>query len=172
MRNIVIIVLIIVSYILIGSYMENKVIPDDSIRFRILANSNSIEDQRIKMEVAKTVQKELYGLLKDTKNVDEARGIILDNLDNIKKEVKTTLQNNDTSLNYSVNFGKNYFPTKNYKGINYNEGEYESLLVSLNQAKGDNWWCVLFPPLCLLEAEESSDVEYKLLVQEIIEKYS
>lgn len=172
MRNIVIIVLIIVSYILIGSYMEKKVVPDDSIRFRILANSNSIEDQRVKMEVAKTVQKELYDLLKDTRNVDEARGIILDNLDNIKKEVKTTLQNNDTSLNYSVNFGKNYFPTKNYKGINYNKGEYESLLVSLNQAKGDNWWCVLFPPLCLLEAEESSDVEYKLLVQEIIEKYS
>ena len=52
MRNIVIIVLIIVSYILIGSYMEKKVVPDDSIRFRILANSNSIEDQRVKMEVA------------------------------------------------------------------------------------------------------------------------
>ena len=172
MRNIVIIVLIIVSYILIGSYMEKKVVPDDSIRFRILANSNSIEDQRIKMEVAKTVQKELYGLLKDTKNVDEARGIILDNLDNIKKEVKTTLQNNDTSLNYSVNFGKNYFPTKNFKGINYDAGNYESLLITLNEGKGDNWWCVLFPPLCLLEAEEGTDVEYKLLVKEIIEKYT
>ena len=80
MRNIVIIVLIIVSYIFIGSYMEKKVVPDDSIRFRILANSNSIEDQKVKMEVAKTVQKELYDLLKDTRNVDEARGIILDDL--------------------------------------------------------------------------------------------
>ena len=147
-------------------------IKDESIRLRILANSNTIEDQRIKMEVAKSVQKELYELLKDTKDVKEARTRILDNLETIKKEVETTLQNNDTSLNYRVNYGKNYFPSKNYKGINYNAGEYESLLVSLNQGKGDNWWCILFPPLCLLEAEESNDVEYKLLVKEIIEKYS
>lgn len=152
--------------------METKVIKDESIRLRILANSNTIEDQRIKMEVAKSVQKELYELLKDTKDVKEARTRILDNLDTIKKEVETTLQNNDTSLDYRVNYGKNYFPSKNYKGINYNAGEYESLLVSLNQGKGDNWWCILFPPLCLLEAEESNDVEYKLLVKEIIEKYS
>lgn len=152
--------------------METKIIKDESIRLRILANSNTIEDQRIKMEVAKSVQKELYELLKDTKDVKEARTRILDNLDTIKKEVETTLQNNDTSLNYRVNYGKNYFPSKNYKGINYNAGEYESLLVSLNQGKGDNWWCILFPPLCLLEAEESNDVEYKLLVKEIIEKYS
>ena len=111
-------------------------------------------------------------MLKDASNVKDARNIIVSNLDTIKEQVENTLQNNDTSLNYNVNFGKNYFPTKNYKGINYNEGEYESLLISLNKAKGDNWWCVLFPPLCLLEAEESSDVEYKLLVKEIIEKYS
>ena len=152
--------------------METKVIKDESIRLRILANSNTIEDQRIKMEVAKSVQKELYELLKDTKDVKEARTRILDNLETIKKEVETTLQNNDTSLNYRVNYGKNYFPSKNYKGINYNAGEYESLLVSLNQGKGDNWWCILFPHLCLLEAEESNYVEYKLLVKEIIEKYS
>lgn len=152
--------------------MEKKVIKDESIRLRILANSNKIEDQRIKMEVAKSVQKELYELLKNTKDVKEARTKILDNLDNIKKEIEITLQNNDTSLNYQINYGKNYFPSKNYKGIIYNEGEYESLLVSLNQGKGDNWWCILFPPLCLLEAEESTEVEYKLLVKEIIEKYS
>ena len=96
----------------------------------------------------------------------------INNLELIKKEVKTTLQNNDTELNYTINFGKNYFPTKNFKGINYDAGNYESLLITLNEGKGDNWWCVLFPPLCLLEAEEGTDVEYKLLVKEIIEKYT
>ena len=152
--------------------MEKKVIPDDSIRLRILANSNLPEDQEIKMKVAKAVQNKLFNLLENSSNVEEARKLIINNLDDIKSIVKTTLQNNDTNPNYKVNFGKNYFPTKNYKGINYNEGEYESLLISLNKAKGDNWWCVLFPPLCLLEAEESSNVEYKLLVQEIIKKYT
>jgi len=48
---------------------------------------------------------------------------------------------------------------------------YESLLVTLGSGKGDNWWCVLFPPLCLLEAEESDKIEYKFFVQELIEKY-
>ena len=172
MRNIIIIVSIIITYILIGSYMEEKVIPNESIRLRILANSNKIEDQRIKMEVAKTVQKELYSLLESTKNIEEARNKIINNLEQIKKEVKTTLQNNDTELNYTINFGKNYFPAKNFKGINYDAGNYESLLITLNEGKGDNWWCVLFPPLCLLEAEEGTDVEYKLLVKEIIEKYT
>ena len=172
MRNIIIIVSIIITYILIGSYMEEKVIPNESIRLRILANSNKIEDQRIKMEVAKTVQKELYSLLENTKNIEEARNKIINNLEQIKKEVKTTLQNNDTELNHTINFGKNYFPSKNFKGINYDAGNYESLLITLNEGKGDNWWCVLFPPLCLLEAEEGTDVEYKLLVKEIIEKYT
>lgn len=152
--------------------MESQVLPEETIRLRILANSNSVEDQRIKMEVAKTVKEKLSEILTDVVDIKDARNKIINNLDEIKKDVKDTLQKNDTSLIYQVNFGKNYFPSKNYKGINYNEGNYESLLVSLNQGKGDNWWCVLFPPLCLLEAEESTNVEYKLLVKEIIEKYS
>lgn len=152
--------------------MEKKVLPEETIRLRVLANSNSIEDQRIKMEVAKKVKENLSEILNDVVDIKDARMKIINNLDEIEKDVKDTLQKNDTSLNYKINFGKNYFPSKNYKGINYEEGNYESLLVSLNQGKGDNWWCVLFPPLCLLEAEESTDVEYKLLVKEIIEKYS
>ncbi|MBQ9011225.1 MAG: stage II sporulation protein R, partial [Bacilli bacterium] len=53
-----------------------------------------------------------------------------------------------------------------YKGVKYKEGYYESLLVTLGKGKGDNWWCVLFPPLCLIEADESSDVQYKSFVKE------
>lgn len=68
-------------------------------------------------------------------------------------------------------FGFNYFPSKKYKGITYKDGYYESLVVTLGEGKGDNWWCVLFPPLCLLEAEESTDVEYKSYVKELIDKY-
>lgn len=151
--------------------MEKKVLPEETIRLRVLANSNSIEDQRIKMEVAKKVKENLSEILNDVVDIKDARMKIINNLDEIEKDVKDTLQKNDTSLNYQVNFGKNYFPSKNYKGINYEEGNYESLLVSLNQGKGDNWWCVLFPPLCLLEAEESTEVEYKSFVKEIIDKY-
>ena len=65
------------------------------------------------------------------------------------------------------------FPEETYKGITYEAGKYESLLVTLGEGKGDNWWCVLFPPLCLMEAEETNtdEVEYKSFIKEIIEKY-
>ena len=75
------------------------------------------------------------------------------------------------NLPYKINFGYNYFPEKIYRGVTYDEGYYESLLITLGEGKGDNWWCVLFPPLCLLEAEESTAVEYTTLVGEILKKY-
>ena len=72
---------------------------------------------------------------------------------------------------FDISLGKNYFPSKEVYKVVYPEGYYESLVVSLGEAKGDNWWCVLFPPLCLVEAEESSKVEYKLYIKEILDKY-
>ena len=63
-------------------------------------------------------------------------------------------------LPFEINFGLNYFPKKEFKGITYDEGYYESVVVTLGEGLGDNWWCVLFPPLCMLEAEESTEVEY------------
>ena len=68
----------------------------------------------------------------------------------------------------------NYFPEKVYKGVKYEEGEYESFVVTLGNGMGKNWWCVLFPPLCLLEAEETeetTEVEYKFFISELIDKY-
>ena len=75
-------------------------------------------------------------------------------------------------MDYKINFGKNHFPDKEYKGVVYNEGDYESLVVYIGEASGDNWWCVLFPPLCLLEADEADtgEVEYKSIVGEMLDK--
>ena len=89
----------------------------------------------------------------------------------IDNKVDKLLKKENYKLGYSINFGYNYFPEKEFKGITYEEGMYESLLINLGEAKGNNWWCVLFPPLCLLEAEESEEVEYKVFIQELIEKY-
>ena len=113
----------------------------------------------------------MYELLKNTKGVDEARRIINNNLNNIDSDVRNTLQLLNYDLGYNINFGLNYFPSKEYKGITYDEGYYESLVITLGEGKGDNWWCVLFPPLCLLEAEESTEVEYTSFVKELLDKY-
>ena len=147
-------------------------IPDSAIRFRILANSNSPRDQKIKEDIRDKMQKELYSLLQNSKSIDDSRKIINSNMSNFDEILKDSMK--DIEYSYSIDYGMHYFPSKTYKGITYDEGNYESLLVTLGSGKGDNWWCVLFPPLCLLEAEESSDVkdvESKSFIKEIIEKY-
>lgn len=146
-------------------------IPDSSIRFRVLANSNSPRDQKIKEDVKNKMQEELYSILKNTKNINEARNIINDNMTSFNNILDNQMK--DVKYSYTIDYGMHEFPEKTYKGVTYNAGYYESLLVTLGEGKGDNWWCVLFPPLCLLEAEEtnSDEIEYKSFIKELIEKY-
>lgn len=172
MKNtIAFIIIILVFYIVVGHVSAEKLIPDDAIRLRVLANSNSDYDQAIKGKVRDLVQKEMYMLLKDTKGSTEAREKIILELPSIENKVKQLLTVEKYPLTYHVNFGQNYFPEKQYKGVTYDAGMYESLLITLGSGEGDNWWCVLFPPLCLIEAEESTEVEYKSFVAEMIEKF-
>lgn len=162
---------IILFYILIGHVSAEKLIPDDAIRMRVIPNSNSTYDQEIKIKVRDLVQKEMYELLKDTRGSKEAREKILLELPTIETKVKDLLSKEQYTLGYQVSFGQHYFPEKQYKGVTYEEGMYESLLITLGKGEGDNWWCVLFPPLCIIEAEESTEVEYKSFVVEMIEKF-
>ena len=174
MKKIIIFIAAILVVILVyKDNMSNNVkIPDTSIRFRVLANSNSPKDQKIKELVRDKLQEELYNSLKDTKTIDEARKKIKGEIPNYKKIIDNEIK--DINYSYNIDYGLHEFPEKIYKGIKYDEGLYESLLVTLGEGKGDNWWCVLFPPLCLLEAEEhvdDSEIEYKSFVKELIRKY-
>ena len=87
--------------------------------------------------------------------------------------IENTLKEENANAKYSINFGQNYFPQKEYNDIYYKEGYYESLVITLGDGKGENFWCVLFPPLCLIEKEQTTTnkVEYKSLIKEIIDKY-
>ncbi len=164
----IILVLFIVTMILLINKGDTKVlIPKDAIRFRIVANSNSLEDQTLKLEIKEDLQPIITNIIGDSNNIDDARVKIKNNL----YEVKNVLNNYDTS--YKVNYGLNYFPEKNYDGVTYLPGNYESLVITLGDGLGDNWWCVLFPPLCLLEASEENldDVVYTSYVKELLEKY-
>lgn len=145
---------------------ETIKIPEQSIRFRIIANSNSPEDQKNKMLIAKELQDTLFSDIEDAKSIEESRRKIEENI----PVMNTILAKYGEK--YSIDFGNNYFPIKEYKGVTYDAGMYESLVISLGEAKGDNFWCVLFPPLCLLEAQDNntSDVEYRSLVKDILDK--
>ena len=171
-KTIFIFLLIIFIYIVIGNVVAtNNIIPKEAIRIRVIANSNSEYDQSIKMKVKDKIEHDMYNLLKNTTDLGIARNLIKNNLSDLEKNIDITLQNENYKLPFNVNFGLNYFPKKEFKGITYEEGYYESVVVTLGEGLGDNWWCVLFPPLCTLEAEESTDVEYTTMVKTIIDKY-
>ena len=170
-KTIIIILLAMLGFHFLSMKGSALIIPNEAIRLRVLANSNSKEDQELKLKVRDELQLYMYELLKDTKGIDQAREKIKQNLDQIEDCVNRTLQKYDSAIKFQVDFGLNYFPDKEYKGVVYPGGEYESVLVTLGEGNGNNWWCVLFPPLCLMEAEESDTVEYKSFFQELIEKY-
>ena len=170
-KTIIIILLAMLGFHFLSMKGSALIIPNEAIRLRVLANSNSKEDQELKLKVRDELQLYMYELLKDTKGIDQAREKIKQNLDQIEDFVNRTLQKYDSAIKFQIDFGLNYFPDKEYKGVVYPAGEYESVLVTLGEGNGNNWWCVLFPPLCLMEAEESDTVEYKSFFQELIEKY-
>ena len=162
----------ITLYVIIGNVIaKNDIIPEEAIRIRVIANSNSDYDQNIKMKVKEQVEADMYNLLKDSKTIEEVRNKINNNVEKEKENISTVLKKENYQLPFEINFGYNYFPKKEFKGITYKEGYYESLVVTLGEGLGDNWWCVLFPPLCMIEAEESTDVEYTSMVKEIVSKY-
>ena len=162
--------MIIITYIIIGNSISKRIIiPSESIRVRVIANSNSDYDQVIKKEVKDILNKDLVNILKDASNITIFRNDLVNNLGMIEDNIEQFLT--IYNLPVDVNYGLNYFPKKIFNGIEYNAGYYESLVVTLGNGLGDNWWCVLFPPLCLLEAEESDNVQYTTLVSELINKY-
>ncbi|MBQ8472910.1 MAG: stage II sporulation protein R [Bacilli bacterium] len=166
-QTIILVIIAFIIVLLVKDKSENLIIPKEAIRIRIISNSNDSLDIEEKMQVKKNVEKEIYNLLKSANSIEEAREIINQNLDKLNITIEDT-----TNRDYSISFGNNYFPRKTYKGVIYDEGIYESLVISLGEAQGDNWWCVLFPPLCLLDGnEETEDVEYKFFVKELIDKY-
>lgn len=172
---------IIISLIIIMTFLinmkkvnsKNIIIPKEAIRLRVLANSNEEIDQKIKMKLSIELQKNISEILKDTKTVEEARNQIKNNIEILNMKVKDVLQKENYDKKFTITFGNTFFPEKKYNGVIYEQGYYESVLVTLGEGKGKNWWCVLFPPLCIMEANENEtgEVEYKFFVQELINKY-
>ena len=164
----------IIVLIILGFNSYNKVIiPKEAIRFRVIANSNSKYDQENKKIIAKSLSTDIVEILKDTKSLTEARNTLQNNITNFEKEANEVARNNNYKEKINIDYGNHYFPEKEYKGVKYKEGEYESLVVTLGNGKGENFWCVLFPPLCLLEADEenTNKIEYKSFIKELIDKY-
>ena len=164
MKKIIYIVLIIGTMCLWITSKNNNVVPNDTIRFRIIANSNDRVDQTTKQLIKKELENKFFPLLEDSTSKEETINIIKNNQEVIKSTIEKY------NIPYSINYGKNYFPEKTFNDVIYEEGEYESLVISLGEASGNNWWCIMYPPLCLLENNtfQNDKIEYKSYLWEII----
>ena len=168
----ILIVLVVLTMFLIYNEVKEKpiIIPDTAIRLRVIPNSNTSLDQNMKNQVKKYLEQDTYKKLENIHNINDARKIINNNLDNIDKSINNIFKKNNYNMDYNINFGYNYFPEKEYKQVKYKEGYYESIVITIGDGKGDNWWCVLFPNLCLVDLENNEQIEYKSWVAEKLNK--
>lgn len=134
-------------------------IPDESIRLRILANSNSEADQKLKREIRDEVNAQITTWVGELSSISEAREIIRKQLPAIETIVQTKLDEAGLEKTFSVELNKVAFPTKMYGEYIYPAGQYEAVLITLGEGEGKNWWCVLFPPLCFLDFENGDAVK-------------
>lgn len=149
------IMLVIAGYRL---YIDNrevhiqKGIASNIIRFHVRAESDSDEDQWIKMQVKEAVLDYISPILSKSQSVDESRAILTDESDGIRDVAVDTLRSLGDESDVSVYFENCYFPMKTYGDMTFPPGEYEAFRVDIGDAKGRNWWCVLYPPLCFVDA--------------------
>ncbi|MGG4400495.1 stage II sporulation protein R [Paenibacillus amylolyticus] len=130
-------------------------IPEQSIRLRILANSDAPGDQLLKREIRDAVVAQMgewVAELENPQSLDEARKVIREHLSEIENRVGQELASRGLNYEYQVELGSVPFPTKLYGGTVYPAGDYEAVRITLGEGKGQNWWCVLFPPLCFIDA--------------------
>lgn len=121
------------------------------IRFHVIANSDSEEDQALKLNVRDKVLDEIEPLLNNSQNIQQSRQIILDKLDKLKQIAEDVIKQHNKAYKVEVNLEKVNFPTKKYGDIILPSGEYEALRIIIGNGYGKNWWCVMFPPLCFVD---------------------
>jgi stage II sporulation protein R len=130
---------------------EEIIIPNEAIRLRILANSDSETDQELKRHVRDAVNQEITKWVEDLTSLEDARTVIQSHLPDIQKIAEKVVEEQNETQHVKAEFDLVQFPTKLYGQFLYPAGEYEAILITLGEGKGANWWCVLFPPLCFLD---------------------
>ncbi len=141
---------------------------DKLIRFHIRANSDREEDQALKLKVRDEILDEMEEKFSHTKSLDESRDIIRANMNNMKSITERVIDNEGEKYKVDVSLGQDKFPTRKYGDLVLPAGDYETLLITIGEGKGQNWWCVMFPPLCFVDITHS--IAYN--VEENIEKVS
>ena len=180
-KNLLIIILLLFIYCIICalSYVNavSTDIQNSVFRLHVIANSDSDEDQNLKYIVRDKVLEYINSISNSSMTKDEVIALANENINEIQKIAENTIHENGYNYSVKLNIGNFSFPTKKYGDITFPAGFYDALKIEIGEAKGHNWWCVMFPPLCFVDVtsgivpEESkqtirdnlSEEEYKLL---------
>lgn len=164
---------IIISLILFGvfgnsakgnSKNEKELINDISnkiVRFHVIANSDSKQDQELKLKVRDSVLKFISPKLKDCNDIEESRKIINRYNKDIIEVSKKVIRENGYKYDVKTNLSRENFPQKTYSNITLPQGNYEAYRIIIGTGNGQNWWCVMFPPLCFVDATKTEVNEKK-----------
>lgn len=154
-KKILIIFILFLTYFLVSLFSYSNAvsssISENVFRLHVIANSNSKEDQNLKYKVRDNLIQYMNSISKNVSTKEEAINLANENIDNFYNIAKNTILENGFNYNVNIEIGNFDFPTKTYGDISLPAGFYDALKVEIGDAKGKNWWCVMFPSLCFVD---------------------
>ena len=154
-KKIILLICLLTVFIIISamSYTSTvaSTISSSVFRLHVIANSNSAEDQNLKYIVRDNLIQYMNTLTQNITSKDEAIKIAKQHTEDFRNIALKTIRDNGYDYDVNVEIGNSYFPTKNYGDISLPAGYYDALKVEIGESAGQNWWCVMFPPLCFVD---------------------
>jgi stage II sporulation protein R len=160
----------------VEAYTGMAKINDKVIRLHVIANSNTVFDQQLKYKVRNNVIDKFNNEFENTVSKDDSEDVIIKNINEIREEAETIISKEGYDYQVNVYYGNFKFPRKIYEDIVLPEGYYDAVRIEIGKAEGNNWWCVMFPPLCFVDfgqdknAEPVFDIETERKLQEVLTK--
>ncbi|MBQ8519389.1 MAG: stage II sporulation protein R [Agathobacter sp.] len=142
------IVFLYIWTVVLGHDLLQPSIASKILRFHVLANSNSNEDQEVKEKVRDAVGSYLQPLLEEAESLEETKQIVGKNIRDIIIVAENTLTENGYDYEVTARITRTDFPEKSYGAYTFPKGEYEALQIVIGEGEGQNWWCVLYPNMC------------------------
>ena len=138
---------------------DRQALNDNVIRFHVVANSDSEEDQAVKLQIRDTVMDYLEPILGELPTAEEAKAWLQEHLEEIKEIADAVLKQHGFSKTASVSLRQEAFDTRFYDTFTMPAGTYDALRITVGEGQGQNWWCVVFPQLCLPAVSEGMEAE-------------
>lgn len=151
-----ILTILVFIYIALLSFNYSKAISsnlsDSVFRLHIIANSDSSADQQLKLKVRDNIIEYMNTLTSSSSDKKDVISMVNNHLDSFKEIALNTIKENGYNYDVNIEIGNFNFPTKTYGDISFPAGNYDALRIEIGDAIGQNWWCVLFPPLCFVNS--------------------